>query len=68
MLVPVTKTLRFDSARDLKDAPTKIEGLTFLGDGTLVIINDNDFGMRGDDTVIVLAKGVVQADPAVYKK
>jgi hypothetical protein len=67
-VMPVTKTLRFDSARDFKDAPTKIEGLTFLGDGTLGIINDNDFGLRGDATVIVLAKGVVQPDPAVFKK
>ena len=67
-MVPVPKTLRFDQRRDLKDAPDKIEGVTFLGDGTMVMINDNDFGIRGDDTKIILVKGLVEADPRVYRK
>jgi len=67
-IVPLTKTLRFDQARDLKDAPAKIEGLAFLGDGTLVMINDNDFGIRGDETRLILAKGVLTPDAAVFKK
>jgi hypothetical protein len=67
-VVPVKKTLRFDTAKDMKDAPVKVEGVTFLGDGTMVLINDNDFGITGADTNIVLIKGAVIADPAVYKK
>jgi hypothetical protein len=67
-IVPVKKTLRFDTAKDMKDAPVKIEGVTFLGDGTMVLINDNDFGITGEETRIVLVKGAVSADAAVYKK
>ncbi len=65
---PLRKTLRFDTARDLKDAPAKIEGMAFLADGTLLLINDNDFGIRGDETKIILVRGAVTADPAVYGK
>jgi hypothetical protein len=67
-VVPVKKTLRFDTAKDMKDAPVKVEGVTFLGDGTMVLINDNDFAITGADTSIVLIKGAVTADPAVYKR
>jgi hypothetical protein len=67
-VTPVRKTLRFDTARDLKDAPAKIEGMTFLADGTLLLINDNDFGIRGDETKIILVRGAVTPDPAVYSK
>ena len=34
----------------------------------LMMINDNDFGIRGDKTRIVLVKGAVSADPAIWKK
>jgi hypothetical protein len=67
-IVPVTKALRFDTARDAKDAPLKIEGIAFLGDGSLILINDNDFGIRGDDTRILVVRGAVTADPAVYRR
>ncbi len=67
-LKPVSKTLRFDTARDMKEAPTKLEGVAFMADGTMVLINDNDFGIAGADTKIVLVKGAVTADEAVYKK
>ncbi|HEV2572074.1 MAG TPA: esterase-like activity of phytase family protein [Beijerinckiaceae bacterium] len=67
-VTPVTKTLRLDTFRDLKDAPEKVEGLAILEDGTLMMINDNDFGIRGDKTRIVLVKGAVSADPAIWKK
>ena len=66
-LVPVRKTLRFDTARDARDAPTKIEGMTFLGDGALMLINDNDFGIRGDATRVLVTRGVVRADEAVWR-
>jgi len=65
---PVTKVLRFDTFRDLKDAPEKIEGIAFLQDGSLVLINDNDFGIRGDATKVVIVNGAVSADPEVWKK
>jgi hypothetical protein len=67
-IVPVKKMLRFDTAKDMKDAPVKIEGVAFLGDGTMVLINDNDFAITGEETRIVLVKGAVSADPAVYRK
>lgn len=65
---PVAKTLRFDTFRDAKDAPEKIEGLAFLQDGSLAMINDNDFGIRGDATRIVVVRGAVEADPAIWRK
>jgi hypothetical protein len=64
----VDKTLRLDTFRDVKDAPEKIEGLAFLQDGSLVMINDNDFGIRGDATRIVTVRGAVVADPAIWQK
>jgi hypothetical protein len=65
-IVPLKKTLRFDQARDFKAAPGKIEGVAFLGDGTMMLINDNDFGIRGDETQVLLVKGLVTADKKVY--
>lgn len=67
-IVPVKKTLRFDTARDFKTAPGKIESVAFLGDGTMVLINDNDFAIKGDETQILLVKGAVTADKQVYAK
>ncbi len=67
-ITPLKKTLRFDQARDFKAAPGKIEGVAFLGDGTMMLINDNDFGIRGDETKILLIKGLVTADRSVYAK
>jgi hypothetical protein len=67
-IVPVKKELRFDTAADLREAPVKIEGVAFLGDGTMVLINDNDFGTTGEETRIALVRGAVNPDPAVYRK
>lgn len=62
-ITPVEKTLRFDTATDAKDAPTKIEGVAFLKDGSMVLINDNDFGIKGDATKILVVKGTdIKAD------
>ncbi|WP_417829001.1 esterase-like activity of phytase family protein [Thalassospira sp.] len=60
-LVAVSKTLRFDSA-DYPEAPNKLEGLAIMGDGALAMINDNDFGIKGDPTKVILIDGLVQAD------
>lgn len=67
-ITPVKKTLRFDTARDAKDAPVKIESVAFLGDGSMVLVNDNDFAITGEVTRILIVKGAVNADKAVYAK
>jgi len=54
---PVSKTLRFDSA----DAPSvagKTEGLALLDDNAIVLINDDDFGISGAKTQIVVIRGL----------
>jgi hypothetical protein len=50
------KTLRFDSA-DLAEMVAKTEGMALLGDGSLALINDDDFGISGGRTQIVVVKG-----------
>jgi hypothetical protein len=53
---PVSKTLRFDSA-DFPEMVGKTEGMALLGDGALVLINDDDFGIEDGRTQIVVARG-----------
>jgi hypothetical protein len=65
---PVTKVLRFDTFRDMKNAPEKLEGMAILQDGALLLINDNDFGIRGDATKMAIVKGAVTADESIWKK
>lgn len=48
-LKPVDKTLLLDSA-DLKDMPSKIEGMALLSDSELVVVTDSDFGIDGART------------------
>ncbi|MBI3126342.1 MAG: esterase-like activity of phytase family protein [Candidatus Tectomicrobia bacterium] len=55
-VIPVRKTLRWDSA-DHPEAPGKIEGMAFLGDGSLLLINDNDFGIAGEETLVLVLRG-----------
>jgi hypothetical protein len=50
------KTLRFDSA-DFKNIPNKLEGIAILGNGDVALINDNDFGIFGDPTQVVVLSG-----------
>lgn len=62
-ITPVKKTLRFDTARDFKAAPKKLEGMALLGDGSLFLINDNDFGIEdGTRTEALVVKGAVKGD------
>lgn len=49
------KTLWFDSS-DYKDIPSKIEGVAIIAPDTLVIINDDDFGIDGASTKILRLK------------
>jgi hypothetical protein len=48
--------LRFDSA-DVTEIVGKTEGMALLGGGSLTLINDDDFGIAGVRTQIVLLKG-----------
>ncbi|MCH8916640.1 MAG: esterase-like activity of phytase family protein [Proteobacteria bacterium] len=52
---PVSKALRFDSDAH-PEIPAKIEAMALLGDGTLALINDNDFGLEGERTLITVIK------------
>jgi hypothetical protein len=55
-IIPLAKTLRLDTA-DFPPIAGKTEGMALLGDGTLAIINDDDFGISGGRTQIVLLRG-----------
>jgi hypothetical protein len=59
---PVSKTLRFDSA-GLPEMAGKTEGIALLGDGSLLLINDDDFGIAGGRTQIVVVRGIGIARP-----
>lgn len=54
-IAPLNKDLALDSATDLPPGalPAKVEGVAIMGAGELVLINDNDFGIKGADTQIV---------------
>jgi DNA-binding beta-propeller fold protein YncE len=53
--MPVTKELVMDSLRDLPNAKAKIESVALLDGKHVALINDNDFGVAGDTTSIVVA-------------
>jgi len=53
---PLAKKLRFDSA-ELSEMAGKTEGMALLGNGTLALINDDDFGIAGARTQIVVLRG-----------
>jgi hypothetical protein len=55
-ITPVKKTLRFDSF-DFPAIVGKTEGMALLGDGAFALINDDDFGISGGRTQIVVVRG-----------
>jgi hypothetical protein len=55
-ITPVPKTLRLDTA-NFPDIVGKTEGMVLLGDGSLAIINDDDYGIAGGRTQIVVLRG-----------
>ncbi len=59
-ITPVTKTERL-VASSLEGAatryPAKIEGISLTSDGKLILINDNDFGIAGAPTKMVVVEG-----------
>jgi len=54
-IVPLGKKLLLDSA-DLEGLPAKIEGVSFVDADTIILINDNDFGIDGATTEILRMK------------
>lgn len=60
---PVAKTLVF-STDDHDGLPKKIEGLADLGGGTIAFVNDDDFGIDGNRTVIATVQIPALARPA----
>ena len=57
-ITALEKELALDSATDLPpDAlPNKVEGVAILNDHELFMVNDNDFGIEGDDTRLINLK------------
>jgi hypothetical protein len=55
-ITAVKKTLRFD-AFEHPELVGKTEGIALLGDGSLVLINDDDFGISGGRTVVAVVRG-----------
>lgn len=61
MIEPAKKTLRFDTV-DFPTITGKIEGVARLADDTLVLVNDNDFGIGGARTQVVIVRGLTFGD------
>ena len=55
-ITAVPKTLRLDTA-NFPDIVGKTEGMALLGDGALAVINDDDYGIAGGRTQIVVLRG-----------
>ena len=62
LIDPVTKKLRFDSA-DFPAVAGKTEGLALLENGAIVLINDDDFGISGAQTQIMVVRGLASERP-----
>lgn len=56
-ITPVKKELLLDSSK-VSGLPTKIEGVAVFGDGSLMLINDDDFGITGEKTEVVRVRGL----------
>lgn len=56
-IVPAKKALRFDTA-DFPNIAGKTEGIALLPDGALLLINDDDFGISGARTQVVVVRGL----------
>ncbi len=61
-IVPVTKALRFDTA-DFPKIVGKTEGIAILPDDALVLVNDDDFGIAGAHTQVVVVRGLKLQSP-----
>lgn len=56
-IVPVSKRVVLDSTAH-PELPPKIEGLALFADGSLMLINDDDFGIDGRRTTLVRIRGL----------
>jgi hypothetical protein len=56
-IIPVSKVQKFDSAK-FPQMLGKTEGMARLGDGSIALINDDDFGITGARTQIVVLRGL----------
>lgn len=54
---PVTRRLVLDSSAH-PELPPKIEGMAFFADGSLMLINDDDFGIEGRRTLVARVRGL----------
>lgn len=54
---PVSKRLVLDSSAH-PELPTKIEGMALFADGSLMLINDDDFGIEGKRTLVARVRGL----------
>ncbi|WP_207483553.1 esterase-like activity of phytase family protein [Arenibaculum pallidiluteum] len=54
---PVGKRLVLDTA-GLPAIPTKIEGMARFADGSLMLVNDDDFGIEGARTKVIRIRGL----------
>ena len=61
-ITPASKKLSFDSA-DFPSVAGKTEGLALLGNNTIALINDDDFGIGGARTQIVVIRGLTFNSP-----
>jgi hypothetical protein len=52
---PLPKILCLDGA-DVPGLESRTEGMALLGDGSLLLINDNDFGVSGERTQIAVVR------------
>lgn len=56
---PVAKVLVFNTLTDMPEGmvgPKKLEGIALLDEEHVLLINDNDFGISGDDTTAMVLK------------
>lgn len=56
-ITSVGKRLVLDSSRH-PELPPKIEGMAFFADGSLMLINDDDFGIDGRRTLVARVRGL----------
>lgn len=56
-IVPVAKKLVLDSSAH-PELPVKIEGMALFADGSLMLINDDDFGIDGRRTIVARIRGL----------
>jgi len=57
--MPLKKSLAFDSMTDLPEGislPKKVEGIALLDEDYVLLINDNDFGIKGESTMATVLK------------